>query len=1286
MSRGPLELPALPAQRSELLFTRKRIQAVLHKITAELKTRGLRTPHVFLPFRSRMDDGKLDRFLAEILPAIDLQSDAVISKTVAQTDEFTLVSALKYFWCRLPNSEIVGWDVYLEFRRKEAAAGYPKDAFLTIMPKCLLLAAHASIVYDFLDLLIGLTSNSQHNHLNGRKIAKMAALWAFNRPPTSASAFYDATIPQDASFLDGLAAWKETCNGLFHLLLAFLRAMLPDTGTETLNLPKTLQSLLISNTYPPPDTLGGKLVITIPCVHVRSTVPSANPYELISKVRHSLLFEHRDSFLSIENYTILKNIFQHASTSDIVATFTEESRRVLSRLTADPVHPSGSIYPGWARASALDQPLPLYSEVSITSVTLQDYFIWTWLLSLGSDQSHHMKTLFGRSIVVEAGLRGFQKWIVMTETSISDDEYRRISKTKGPLPTSVISPQHRNLQHAQMKQDLPPIPQQELQPPESRPVPPAKDSTFADLKFGDEPLTYTDRENQDPRDIFEHNKYSHYTKHVHPEPKRGPRPPPLELDFLAHNTAKTSSQYNALEAAGSYPRDHEAFDSRRHQDPRNQPSKPVDPHKAHSHVKEPANYSEAYNSHSVPLNNPKPGLEEPLDKYVTRGIEQLNIQTSPNKGGQNGSQGYPYDQTTLKHRKQQDDSRFHDELRYHNGDRHMELQPQPPMNNSPYPDQDRHMQHKHADDWNYRDQNGNAQYLPEYAIHSLGARDQIQNGSEDYARLEEADYSAQPEKTEKKKKKKKKKKKSQDDELDAALRDWPPVPPPAPVAKDYNYSSPVPEDLSSVQGERYISYTSSSIYPSELVSRIPYDQQAQSFSTSRAPQELQFGMSQQNSDRAFEDSTYKEVTPPPAKMSDQSLKAHYKLYDAQGGHNGVVSHHSGDQFGSRTFASNPSFDHMAPTSSTNTTLEYRSREKFQSPQKSESNQGAYLDQNHPPSHFTRDRDASYGSNSSLNYAKDIDQPGSSQTHVNSSAKMQVPPETFGQNYNMPNKGSQPNIGEQPQNYSSPYPNAGHQSNPANPYTPSTSNHPEQYAGQAHHPETYPAQRQGVPSQGDLSYQNYTSPQMHQAPRQSSPHDKRQSPNKHSNNALHQPMQQPYGLQMQQPQPIPQPKPQVMHATGSQQGHNMQPPQQVMKQPPSNFTPPPQPMQQPMQQPMYQPPPTGQPMMMPVMQGQPMQPGMMQPGMMQPGMMQPSYYYPLGYQPQVYGTPPQGYPVMYMPPPNGYQPPALQQAKKPKPTTSELTMMNMPSANTFKKNQRPDKAGLRAALNQGAFGI
>lgn len=438
------ELPSLPPESpikrttdSGIIhqdqFTRKNLKSVLHLITQELKKRGTKTPHIFLPFRSRIKDYKLNELLLQLAPQGELIQDVSKCKEIfSTTDEFTLMCCLKYFWARLPNSEIIGQDVYREFKRKEAEQHFPKNAFLTIMPKCLSSPAHASIVYDFLDLILNITSNAPYNNLSGRKISKMAGIWAFNpEKPLSTSIFSDDSIETEHDFVEGINNWKKTTDAMFHLVLAFLRAMLPENNAETLKLPKTLQSLLVTSQYPPSSEKESSKSITIPCVCVTTTKPSSTAYDLISKVRQSLTFDKRDMF-SKENYTILKNVFEKKSTSEIVDVLTGESRRIIERITEDEIDNKFNLKPGWAEpnisAKLSKKDVPLITRIAVKDVSIQDYYIWAWLSSLASEQPPLIKKIFGRSIVVEVEVLGFQKWIVVTEKTMDDDAYYRERK------------------------------------------------------------------------------------------------------------------------------------------------------------------------------------------------------------------------------------------------------------------------------------------------------------------------------------------------------------------------------------------------------------------------------------------------------------------------------------------------------------------------------------------------------------------------------------------------------------------------------------------------------------------------------------------------------------------------------------------------------------------------------------------------------------------------------------------------------------------------------------------
>ncbi|CAK9438843.1 uncharacterized protein LODBEIA_P30670 [Lodderomyces beijingensis] len=446
-STSATTLTSLPGSVHPDQFTRSNVQTVIHLITQELKTNGTKTPHIFLPFRSKVSDSKLSKFLSLIAPqGIILQDSNSIAKICSESDEFTLISCLKYFWSRLPNNEIIGIDVYNEFKKRESERKFPKNAFLTIMPKCLKSQAHASIVHDFLDLILSLISNSQFNHLNGRKISMMASFWAFNTRSTTSS--------KEADFMEGIENWKSYSMALFHLVLSFLRSMLPEKNSEALQLPKSLQSILVATQYPPVEKENYRS-ITIPCLSVSTNKPSSNAYDLLGKVRKNLSFDKND--ISKENYTILKNVFSKRTTNDIIDTFTEESKRVLARITAEQSTNEYGLRPGWAKPGrGKQEDLPLVSTVSIKNVTIQDFYVWTWLASLASDQPESVKSAFGRSIVMEASVLGFQKWVVVTEKMMDKRVYNKLSESQYMQTKLALTKTYKDL-------PLPPLPNEKNQ-------------------------------------------------------------------------------------------------------------------------------------------------------------------------------------------------------------------------------------------------------------------------------------------------------------------------------------------------------------------------------------------------------------------------------------------------------------------------------------------------------------------------------------------------------------------------------------------------------------------------------------------------------------------------------------------------------------------------------------------------------------------------------------------------------------------------------------------------------
>lgn len=175
-------------------FSREKVKGVIHVITAELKEKGPDVEFLMIPFRPEQTNDKLLTLLNQLFPLGNGQpvNEKKQLRIVSKADVWTLFQCLKYIWCRLPNSEIIGWKSYLEFKFREEDKKFPRKSFLEIMPQCLASPNHASIVYDFFDLIISISSNSRVNKMSARKISKMCAIWAFSKQiPNSDIQDYD---------------------------------------------------------------------------------------------------------------------------------------------------------------------------------------------------------------------------------------------------------------------------------------------------------------------------------------------------------------------------------------------------------------------------------------------------------------------------------------------------------------------------------------------------------------------------------------------------------------------------------------------------------------------------------------------------------------------------------------------------------------------------------------------------------------------------------------------------------------------------------------------------------------------------------------------------------------------------------------------------------------------------------------------------------------------------------------------------------------------------------------
>lgn len=1219
-----LALPSLPAARKRPMIspeylTRKKLQALLHAITQDLKARGTKTPHVFLPFRSRVDDTRLETFLDTLFPeGKAAEFDAANLKLVLkQFDEFTLVCALKYLWCRLPNNEIVGWNVYLEFKRREQDAGYPKDAFLSIMPKCLSSSSHASIVYDFLDLLISVAANSQYNHLSGRKIAKMAAMWAFN--PTNDSPFYDATTTHERSFLEGLASWERTCNGVFHLLLAFLRAMLPDTEAEALNLPKTLQSLLVTNTYPPPEKVAPmKSVITIPCVQIRLTRRSADPYELISKVRHNLRYDRKDDFLLIENYTILKNIFQKDSTNDIVATLTEESRRVLARISADPIRSNYGLYPGWVTLQN-DPDVPMYSEVTVSNVSLQDYYIWTWLSLLASDQCDSVKAMFGRSIVVEAGLRGFQKWLLVSEVTITPDEYistvgghtrspQRYERSPVPYNKYLEKSPRNGLSHERSQSKT------SVKYEKSLPLPPANpplpDVSFKDDQFSVDGLS--------ERSVSSYLRFmtglgddlpTEMSKLQVEKPKtvHRPRPPPLEAKERLKLPVKArrgrpddQTQGNTFgnQAYGGQGYENQGYESQGYNQPyqangtekyvneaprgnpshtgqifaeqipeRGQAYPEYQTYQAYAdkdpQVYEQPGFSEPYETYQTLYDAPSQKPSEPFDNYPVPGEKKRkNRHQQP----QEPYPGYIPDQSASidaqkgRPKVEASSSRAYGEDAADYGQQYQqrEYQKENPKEHQQQEYQQKDYQQKEYQQQEYQKKDRHRDY----------------KNHKDYSRKEQAQEPPQ----------------SQSVQAQYPSNDY--------VQGYQQEVNPPKAEYTPKEGHNAQGYGDSYTHRMDELPPLPVaaEEKKTKKKKKRRPKE------------PYPMDDLPDGPPPPLPPMVEQSGVNMQAMDS--------SRHTGNggqyPYGENVQESNVYVEPVAPVVGRQTPGMHPQPNELTYLAPPERSAKGEISRGSSPHSETSDTTNQTYQLLPYHQTPDNQSPAQSQYFT-----------PVGQPQNLP--------------VTSPSPAPGAQQILAT--QPLVA--PSEYMVPAQLPSPTPQQRGRPQPTGHPSSQ----PQQRQQPPQQPPQQMQQMKQMPQNMQLQMPPQmgqQVPPMHQHVPQPMPQPMPQQMPP--AQAAHPASAPQQM----------PPMPYQQP-----YNP------------QGP-------------SGAVPQQYYYPppQGYFPPAgYGYPPQ---PMYYPPPKGYYPPP--QSHKPKPTTSELTMMGMPPSNKFNKNGKVNKANMRAALQGSEFGI
>ncbi|CAI4065087.1 hypothetical protein SUVZ_08G2200 [Saccharomyces uvarum] len=443
-------------------FSREKVKGVIHSITAELKEKGPDVEFLMIPFREEQTNDKLLTLLNQLFPLGNGQpvNERKQQKIISRADVWTLFQCLKYIWCRLPNSEVIGWKSYMEFKLREEDKKFPQKSFLEIMPQCLASPNHASIVYDFFDLIISISSNSRVNKMSARKISKMCAIWAFNKQkPKSDVQDYDfesgaikSSAPNN-SIQDGLDQWIPGSDAIFHLLLAFLRSFVPQ-DLESAKLPRTLKSLLFNNQYPPRESTAytSETILTIPLVTLKTDTFSRKPWQLLERCNDLLDFTDHDAFEAREDYALLKSLFRKKNTVEgISRKMSQESRRLMKVMSTK----HSTFQAGWAPRKCIENIPHLKEYIEVKRLDIDDYFIWTWLSSLSFEQTSEKKKIFGRSVILEFEFDGFKKWVVFQECDITLD-YNKKGQFK--KRTSALSPsvEYKPLADSELEKQPPP--------------------------------------------------------------------------------------------------------------------------------------------------------------------------------------------------------------------------------------------------------------------------------------------------------------------------------------------------------------------------------------------------------------------------------------------------------------------------------------------------------------------------------------------------------------------------------------------------------------------------------------------------------------------------------------------------------------------------------------------------------------------------------------------------------------------------------------------------------------
>ncbi|KAK9364049.1 hypothetical protein V1504DRAFT_7323 [Lipomyces starkeyi] len=227
----------------------------------EIKLRGVLEPLVLLPCRPNYDLIEAKRFVHRIFYEADALVSSEIQREIKLSDVSVIVSALKWVWARIPGG-IVTWDVYELFKAGEEDAGRAHNAFKMIIPVAADSPARSRIIFNFFDLLSSLASHWKTSGMGGRKVARLAAWWAFPLSEDMARLAEESdnvnravgTSQRRPTFSEGYKIWSKAADASAHLFFGYLRSQSasPTASLASISpLPITLSTLLSSTSYPP---------------------------------------------------------------------------------------------------------------------------------------------------------------------------------------------------------------------------------------------------------------------------------------------------------------------------------------------------------------------------------------------------------------------------------------------------------------------------------------------------------------------------------------------------------------------------------------------------------------------------------------------------------------------------------------------------------------------------------------------------------------------------------------------------------------------------------------------------------------------------------------------------------------------------------------------------------------------------------------------------------------------------------------------------------------------------